>query len=177
MGWKNLKEHFKINHIVEVTERGICIGSKYVHDLAIINPATGQIKNNQTYNDFLRRRYPDLLDASPEEIMNLINKPDKFLKSITVYTFDDGKIIKHQCEALGYPNVTHTGRLMYENTFSADREVVIGWAKRNAESRAELIRESIVEAERHLVERRALLVAAESDRATLEAKYPSNGNK
>lgn len=30
MGWKNVKEHYQIGHIVCVTSKGLCIGSPYV---------------------------------------------------------------------------------------------------------------------------------------------------
>jgi len=33
MGWKNLKEHFRIGHIVQCRDGVILIGSGYVSDL------------------------------------------------------------------------------------------------------------------------------------------------
>ena len=30
MGWKNIKEHYRIGHTVHVTDKGICIGSPYI---------------------------------------------------------------------------------------------------------------------------------------------------
>ena len=38
MGWKNVKEHYRIGHSVHVTEKGICIGSSYIPDIIIIAP-------------------------------------------------------------------------------------------------------------------------------------------
>lgn len=48
---------------------------------------------------------------------------------ITVYTFDRGKIIEKQCDELGWPNATHDGEIMYDNTHSMDRDQVVQWAK------------------------------------------------
>jgi len=42
MGWKNIKEHYRINHYVQVTEQGICIGSPYIHNIIVI----GRIRRN-----------------------------------------------------------------------------------------------------------------------------------
>jgi len=36
MGWKNVKEHYRIGHSVQVTEQGVCIGSPYVHNLIVV---------------------------------------------------------------------------------------------------------------------------------------------
>ena len=36
MGWKNIKEHYRIGHAVQVTDAGICIGSPYIHNIIII---------------------------------------------------------------------------------------------------------------------------------------------
>lgn len=37
MGWKNIKDHYRIGHIVAIYgEKGICIGSQYVHDLLMV---------------------------------------------------------------------------------------------------------------------------------------------
>lgn len=37
MGIKKLKEKYKIEHTVCRTEKGICIGSPYIHDIIVIS--------------------------------------------------------------------------------------------------------------------------------------------
>ena len=65
--------------------------------------------------------YEALLNASPEEILALLNEPDQFERSLPVYIVSDAKVIEEQCEVFGYPNLTHSGLLMYENTAFLDR--------------------------------------------------------
>lgn len=173
MGWKNLKEHFKIEHIVQVTQKGICIGSGYVHDLATIDPTTGTVRENPTFRDFLREHYPALLESEPAEIARLINAPDSFSASITVYTYDGGNIIEKQCEALGWPNVTHDGEVMYENQFSADLATVVAWAKRSADLGIRYGEESVEEIKQQLADCCSRLEGERVNRAKLEAQYPT----
>src|SRR5512141_1553082 len=98
MGWKSLKERFGITHHVQVNGNLIFIGSGYVHDLAAIDSLTGRVAGNSTFKSFLPENYPNLLAASSEEIKSLLKAPDTFSQSITVYTYDGGKIIEKLCE-------------------------------------------------------------------------------
>lgn len=172
MGWKALKDKYAISHIVQVRDGWICIGSGYVHDIVKINMATGGIEGNRTFPDFLRRDYPTLADADAEDILALINAPDEFTASIPVYTYRGAEIIEKQCEVIDWPNVTHDGELMYENTFSTDRAEVIRWAKRTAASAVEWRTGSIADAQQKLAELRAELVICEASRSNLDADFP-----
>lgn len=133
MGWKALKEAFEIKHILQVEDKGVCIGSGYVHDLLTINPNTGEVHENTTFYKFGWESYPKLMEAKPSDIVKLLEKPDTFTASIPVYTWEGSTIVERKCEELGYPNVTHDGHVMYENTYSADIEQVKKWAKEDAE--------------------------------------------
>lgn len=164
MGWKNVKEHYQIGHIVQVADKGICIGSGYVHDLAVIDPATGVITENRTFNGFLREKYPALLEATPAELLNLINAPDSFERSLTVYTYEGGEILEKQCEEYGYPNVTHDGCQIYENTFFQEKSAAIakaienaGYAIENANDNIERLEEKLKDARGWLAERKSNL--------------------
>lgn len=158
MGWKTLKEAFGIQHIVCVTEQGICIGSCYVTDIATINIETGKITDSEVFPGFIRRTYRELQNTTPADLLALIQAEDTFSASIKVYTYQDGDIIEKLCEVPGYPNATHDGELMYQNTFSTDRNTVIGWAKRDARLRVNArldyctrLRQQLAEAERELL--------------------------
>ena len=78
MGWKKLKDHFQIEHHVQIVGGQLLIGSSYVSDLATINIETGRVKKNDTFSRFLEENYPQLLDASTAEILGLIKEPDQF---------------------------------------------------------------------------------------------------
>jgi len=156
MGWKKLKEYYRIEHIVQVTKKGICIGSPYIHDIIIIG-IDGEIKKSYTSSNEKLMRYQKEFDADPGMLRRMINEPDEFKRSISVFTYDGGEIIEKFCEELGWPNITHDGCLMYENTFSTDKSIVIEWAKRNAESYIKNLEMIIKETEEKLAKQREWL--------------------
>jgi hypothetical protein len=146
MGWKAIKEHYDIGHIVQVVpSKGICIGSAYIHDIIVISPE-GKIiqKHDYTGNGDLKR-YLEEFEADPAKLKELVESKDRFEKHIPVFTYEEGKIVKRFCEELEWPNVTHDGFMMYENTYSTDRNKVIEWAIRNAQTGVTLAMDHIEE--------------------------------
>lgn len=132
-GWKNIKDHYRIEHIVQILDGAICIGSPYISDLIKVSfdGAVSWGSLGPSHNDDLARYYTELI-ADPAKLRSLIDAPNTFVQSLTVFTYDGAEIIEKQCEKLGWPNVTHDGCLQYENTFSSDRDKVVKWAKENA---------------------------------------------
>jgi hypothetical protein len=177
MGWKALKEAFGISHAVQVSPQGICIGSGYASDIVTIDTQTGVIQESEAFSGFLRQHYPTLREASPEEILKLIETPDTFSAAIPVYTYEGGDIVEKMCEATGWPNVTHDGCMMYENIFSTDKAKVIAWAKRNAESAMVSMREHIAKIENDLTKSQDALAGYESNRIRLEEAYPGQSSE
>ena len=172
MGVKSLKERFGISHIVQATKDGACIGSGYVSDLVTIDRVTGKMTENATFSGFLRQHYPALIEASPDEIVRLLSAQDEFAADIPVFTYEGAKIIEKRCEKPGWPNVTHDGDVMYDNTYSTDKQTVVRWAKRNAKAGISIIARSITDTEKRLAEQRDDLAKCENDLAELDASYP-----
>jgi hypothetical protein len=172
MGWKKIKDHYRIGHIVQMTKEGVCIGSPYVSVIILIG-LDGVIKKRyeDRGNEDLSR-YQSEFDADPALLKRLLQEPDTFSASITVYTYNGGDIVEKHCEALNWPNVTHDGCLMYENTFSADKSRVIKWAKSSAASGAKAARGHVLDAEKNLAEKRKWLEDDEAALAKLSADYP-----
>lgn len=171
MGWKTLKQHFGIEHIVQVTEKGsICIGSGYIHNLVEIDPKTGKVHGD---DGFLRQRYPELLVTAPAEIVKLIEAQDVFGASVPVFTYRESEIIEKRCEEPGWPNVTHDGCVMYENTFSTDKAKVIQWAHRSAELRVKYTKEQISRVESDLAALQKQLAHDLDVWVRLAAVYPA----
>lgn len=145
MGWKSFKEHFQIEHNVQVRDGFILIGSDYVSDLAKVNIMTGEVIRNENFTTFLPKYYPHLLDIPAIDILAVLAQKDYFLRDIPVYTYENGGIIKRYCEEFKYPNVTHEGYMMYSNKYSTSRDVVHKWAvereKRDIEHYEERLRE------------------------------------
>jgi hypothetical protein len=173
MGWKAVKDHYRIKHIIHVRAEGICIGSGYVPDMMVISHDGRLIKRYEWASNEDLVRYQQEMDANPERLRRLVIQQDTFATSIPVYTYEGGTIIEKFCETPGYPNVTHDGDLMYENTYSTDRDEVILWAKANAQSGIRFYQRRIEEAEKELRDLRTRLTEQEMAAAKLEADYPA----
>ncbi|MBU2788630.1 hypothetical protein HFQ13_10550 [Acidithiobacillus sp. VAN18-1] len=173
MGWKNVKEHYRIGHIVQVAKEGVCIGSGYIHDLIVIG-MDGNLKKRyeNAGNDDLMRCQREM-DADPEMLRHLMETPDTFSRSVTVYTYDGGNIIEKQCEEPGYPNVTHDGCLMYQNMYSTNKDKVATWAKSHTIRAITNISETVHDLEEKLSEKRALIAEYEASLKKLKADYPT----
>lgn len=174
MGWKNIKEAYRIGHIVVVyKDKGICIGSPYVHDLLTITP-DGEVKwgslGPSTNEDLAR--YAVEMTADKAKLVELLNAPDSFSLCVDVYTYERGEIIKKLCEEPAWPNVTHDGILMHDNSYSTDKSLVVKWAKRNAMCGIEWKGRRIKEIGAQLDEMQMLLSESNADLAKLEADYP-----
>lgn len=172
MGWKALKEHYQIEHLVTVQQEYICIGSNLCRNLAMIDTETGKIVPNSTFADFLPDNYPTLASASDAERLALIEQADQFKASIPVFTFGDGKIIEKQCEATGHPNVTHDGILMYHNRFTTDRNQAVSWAMNDLESWKATLTECIERLEREIDEKQEELEVTIRQLSYLQREYP-----
>ena len=130
MGWKYFKEKFNITHHVQITKEGLCIGSGYVHDLIVVNLKTGELIENNTFRGFLKEEYPQLAKVSAADILSTIKEKDSFIKNLPVFTFEGSNIIEEYAEAYGYPNVTHSGKLMHDNVFLKNKNEAIQKAKK-----------------------------------------------
>lgn len=190
MGWKNVKEHYGIKHYVQVAEKGICIGSGYVHDLIVIADADKPRDWHDTIDrhctkigcnlaiwrsTYVGRGEPfdgivKAMADNPIKLRELIDAPDTFAMSIAVYTYDrSGNIIEKRCEEVGWPNVTHDGDMMYENKFSTDRDQVVEWARENMAAGVEMMQRNIAETEKTLAEQRGWLSEYETALRKIQA--------
>lgn len=172
MGWKNIKEHYRIGHIVHVGAEGICIGSGYITDIIVIDPSGKVIKRYDERGNGDLQRYQAEMDADPELLRRLVETPDQFATSIPVFTYEGSDIIEKQCETAEWPSVTHDGMLMYSNQFSTDMHKVIEWARRNASTAVVMCRRSIADTEQKLVDMKAMLAEHELALVNLDERYP-----
>lgn len=168
MGWKNVKDHYRIRHFVHLRDGNICIGSAYIADIIVVRPDGTLLKEDRSSSPDLRR-YQDEITADPATFQRLMQEPDQFSSSITVYTFADGQILAQQCEEPGWPNVTHDGHLMYDNSHFTDRSKCIQRAISEYDAGASLARRDIAAAEAELQSSRDELARCESFVAALKA--------
>lgn len=172
MGWKNVKEYYGIEHIVHVKDGAIFIGSPYITDLIRINMDGTLVEDRDLCgNDELERIW-DAMEEDPDKLRELIETPDTFSQSISVYTYDGSEIIEMHCEAAGFPNVTHDGLLMSDNTFSYDRVKIVAKAKRNAQAGMKLYQDRINDLEAKAAELRALLAQETDQLSALNTAFP-----
>jgi hypothetical protein len=156
MGWKKVKEHYRIGHLVIVEDGKLLIGSPYIRDIIVVN-ADGTIKKDyDTYRTLSGElaRYEQEISASKELFAQLFAEEDVFEISIPVYTFDDDGIHLKYCEDIDWPNVTHDGQMMYENRFSTDYRQVVKWALRDAELGVKYVGQAVKKIANELEERR-----------------------
>lgn len=169
MGWKAVRDHYRIEHAVQVVDgKGICIGSPYVHDIIVISLDRGEI--TRVWNDDGRGelgRYVREMREDPFKLAELVAAEDVFERSIPVYTYDGGAIVEKQCEELGWPNVTHDGCMQFENTFSPDPGLVRTWAIKSARAGIDWMTDHIRDEEAKLAKMRGRLAQREKDLAAL----------
>ena len=142
MGFEAIKQHYDIKHIVAIYNEEkyggdcICIGSGYVHGLIAIN-ITGKAFHSSIVTPGENSEIGQLAARIIEDEKNgvlraLIDEPDTFARNLPVFTTDNWAVKVELCEEYGWPNTTHTGRIMYENTYFRTR----------AEAYAELLKDT-----------------------------------
>lgn len=174
MGWKNIKEHYKIDHIVSVSDKYIYIGSQYVLGIIKIDTKYKTCKWGGSWsssNSKLDRYYSEM-NSDLNKLFELYDMPDTFEKSLPVYTYDGSDIIEEVCEVYGWPNVTHAGHVMWENTYSSSKKEVISWAKKNAKLGITLKEDKISELKNELSKYVERLNKEKKILAKLNKDYP-----
>lgn len=171
MGWKNVRDHYRIEHIVKLIDGTMHIGSPLVGSLVTVTP-DGEATVNKAFTGSAEiHRYCDDINADPNMFMRLMASDDVFAASIPVYTWDGGRIVEQLCEEFGWPNVTHDGDLMYQNTHFLEREEALQYARRDAHAKVATLQETVEEARQRLAEREALLARAVAEEASLNAEH------
>jgi hypothetical protein len=127
MGWKNIKTRFNIEHIVQIRDNRICIGSPYIGEIISISFDGKLLKQYKDHsNDDLARYNSELIEAEKTgELKKLIDLQDTFKDLKIIYTFEKGRVITKYCEEYNWPNVCTDGYLIYENTFFKDRKEAV----------------------------------------------------
>ena len=108
------------------------VGSPYVHDIFCLYKddlriTKGRYDNSSIgTNDELDRiltKLESLVESG--EIQDILDGDDEIEDGITVYSVKRGDLVVSTTDEFGWPNVTHDGVLMYENThFLTAREAI-----------------------------------------------------
>lgn len=171
MGWKKVKEHYRIEHIVKMSSEGLCIGSGYIPETIVVN-AAGEIVTRYDRGNNALERYQREIEADPDLFVRLMAEPDVFERNVPVFSYAGAQVLEKQCEELGWPNVTHDGDMMYENTWFPTREEAIRKAKEDARAGVELWGRHLVRVEDEVKRLQREIDSAAADLAALDAAYP-----
>lgn len=160
---KALKKEFNIEHIVHKQDDKICIGSVYCSELISID-MDGQIKHSsivEPNKGELGQILYALQKMPPEKLRALIMEPEIFGTTKTVYTeLSRGRIKAVQCEEYGWPNVTVTGELMYDNSHFKKRKEALSHAKANNISAVKNCAQTLVRKAKETIERLCWLLGS-----------------
>ena len=173
MGWKNVKKSYNIEHIVQVRDGKILIGSSYIPDLIRIS-FDGKVEWGNlgpSDNEDLSRYWKEITDNLPK-LKELIDSPDNFEKSLPVYTEEGGVIVEKYCEEYGWPNLTHDGLLMYGNVFFKDKDDAIKKAKSSTKLYIEMLEKLLDEKEDDICSLKIDISEQMSQLEKLERDYP-----
>lgn len=121
MGWKTIKDYYGIKHTVQVhcvAGKGacICIGSGFIPNLITISLDGCVLSRNESLPSSLANVYDRMVvDRKTGLLQSLVSKRDAFVAWWPVYSPKNGMVVEDFCAQYGYPNVTHSGDLMFDN--------------------------------------------------------------
>lgn len=173
MGIKKIKKHYRIDHIVQRHARGILVGSAYVGDLLVFSDEGALVERSSigTRDEDLNR-YVSEIEDDPALFAALLAEEDVFDKSLKVYTWEGADVVECLCEEYGWPNVTHDGALMYENTYFRSRKKAAEKAKIDAALCVRQWERDLAQTEKRLTEVRGYLEESRANLAKLDGDYP-----
>jgi hypothetical protein len=168
MGWKNIKEHYGVTHLVSVQPEGICIGSGYVPGLIVIREGKVSSVSPLLLSSSPLQTVLDRMRADPEKLLELELSKDIFLQSLPVYTFEGSRVIREYCEEYGWPNTTHSGKLMYDNLYFKTWAEALDAAKKDAAAKVKFLSQIVEEEFARLSRTRQELEEARTSQRKLE---------
>jgi hypothetical protein len=132
MGFKLIKDHYNIPHIVHLRKGNLCIGSAYITEIIVVRPDGSFVKGEtETFRNEDLDRVRNAIAANRKLFVCAFAMPDDFEMVQPVFTVEDGRIRRYLCEQYGWPNTTTCGKLMYHNTFFETRKEAKRYALRD----------------------------------------------
>lgn len=148
-----LQKRLDTERTVHETEECINVASPFVSELISLNKKTLKLKyaldafgkgRDSLKNVELKAIWDSLLDLCLSgEIHQYITGEDDIETKTPVYYEEDGRVIEGVTDYYGWPNITSTGLLMYENTFFPTRPEAIDCMKENLNGAIKYRKESI----------------------------------
>lgn len=123
-----LQQYLGTEYTIHENDNGIHVGSAYISELITIDKkgksihgASGRARRDMRHDE-VKRIWDELetLIASGD-IQHYIDGEDTLETELSVFYHDGRQIIETTTDKYGWPNVTVSGLLMYENTFYKTR--------------------------------------------------------
>ncbi len=171
MGWKSVKDHYRIEHTVHVRQGKILIASPYISDLIVIEK-DGTISKSPDGPLQILNRYQDEMRSDPDTLRRLIEAEDIFERSVPIFTYDGGTILEKFCEDPETSDSTHDGMRIRGNRFSTNPVEVVKMAVKDALYGVKCYEKSISELEDKLRTQRELLQMEKDNLAKLHRDFP-----
>jgi len=132
---RELQKYLNTSRTVHETKDNICVASAICHKLITIDKKTLKLKYAlDAFNEGRESLKDDELLSIWDKLQGLIDSGkikyyidgvDKIDKKLPVYWCDNGILKEDFTEKYGWPNVTQSGELMYDNThFKTSREAI-----------------------------------------------------
>jgi len=121
-------------YAVHYSDGKVCVGSPLCSDLFSVNAETMKVKYAlDTWNEgrkcfeetsrksenseglFIWDKLHELIESG--ELQKIIENDDTIENKLPVFTCEDGVLVESFTDAYGWPNVTISGELMYDNTW------------------------------------------------------------
>lgn len=180
MGWKNFKEHYKVD-FMEVSDGEIHVGVSYVPSMFSVDMKTGAVQQRSSLlSDSALRPLYERLKNEQAHLVSVLTRPDSFGDTYPVYTYTkNGEVVERRCEAYGWPNVTTDGELMYENMFFRTRNAALNECISSLSCSLNFLDVAIEEQEKRLQELRERAARTKVALEAAQAQLPldSAGNE
>lgn len=171
MGWKSVRDHYRIDHIVHMDDGDLMVGAGYLPRMIKVTP-DGRVHIAYDMRRGDLGRIAAEMKEDPETLLALMAATDTFETSIPVYTWSGADILLRHCEKVEWPNVTHDGDIMYNNRYSEDRDEVVQWARESAQACVEGYARMVDEARAQLEDRERDLARAQEIARRMAAEHP-----
>jgi len=159
----------------------ICIGSPLCPDLINVNKESLRIKYTlDTWNAgkqsvegrangellFIWNRVEELIEN--KEILEIINGDDEIENPLPVFSYEEGEIKESFTDKYGYPNITHSGYIMYNNTHFKTRMEAIEYGISDEEAYVRLRERDLIDYRKKITKLESGMAESKSNLDTLK---------